>query len=130
VHDEIRNSHCITTADFPAWERGQGWICGYSRCGYGSEAAGNGYIWIAPPYISKDKNHPQFISQEISINQTRTYLEEACPKGNFTFQAMPYRNHTDSWILRDIPERKKLREWFRSVLDRSRAWGTALPSIP
>jgi hypothetical protein len=80
--------------------------------------------------LERLKNRPQFISREISIDQTRTYLEEACPKGNFTFQAMPYRNHTDSWILRDIPERKKLREWFRSVLDRSRTGGTALPSIP
>jgi len=24
----------------------------------------------------------------------------------------PYRNHTIGWVLRDIPERRRLRTWF------------------
>lgn len=75
--------------------------------------------------LGRLKNRPQFISHEISVDQTRTYLAEACPEGNFTFLAVPYRNHTDSWVLRDIPERRKLRRWFRDILkDRSKNIGS------
>jgi len=61
-------------------------------------------------------NRPQFISQEKSVAGTKTYLENACPSGNFTFQALPFPNHTDAWVLRDIPERKVIRDWFKQVL--------------
>lgn len=61
-------------------------------------------------------NRPQFISQEKSVDATKTYLENAFPSGNFTFQAMSFPNHTDSWVLRDIPERKLLQDWFNQVL--------------
>jgi len=67
--------------------------------------------------LGRLKNRPQFISHEVSVDQTRRYLEEACPNGAFTFQAVPYRNHTDSWVLRDIPERMRLRRWFQDVLE-------------
>jgi hypothetical protein len=36
--------------------------------------------------------------------------------GRFTFVDLPYRNHTDVWVLRDIPERRRLRQWVRDVL--------------
>jgi len=75
--------------------------------------------------LARLKNRSQFISHEIFVSQTRCYLKEACPQGDFTFLAIPYRNHTDSWVLRDIPERRQLREWFRGVLDRSA--GSRLP---
>lgn len=61
-------------------------------------------------------NRPQFISQENSIAATKAYLKSAFPTGRFTFQALPFQNHTDTWVLRDIPERKVLREWFSSNL--------------
>ncbi|MHC4744071.1 MAG: alpha/beta hydrolase family protein [Planctomycetota bacterium] len=66
--------------------------------------------------LARLRDRPQFISHEMSVEQTRNYLDELYPQGNFTFMALPYRNHTDSWVLRDIPERKQLREWFREVL--------------
>ena len=44
------------------------------------------------------------------------YLHEILPAGNFTFQAMSFGNHTDTWVLRDIPERRAVREWFSHVL--------------
>ena len=59
---------------------------------------------------------PQFISQERSVKATKTYLKEAFPSGNFTFLALPFADHTDQWVLRDIAERKILREWFENVL--------------
>jgi hypothetical protein len=34
----------------------------------------------------------------------------------FTFQAIRFRNHSDQWVLRDIPERQALRDWVRAVL--------------
>lgn len=60
-------------------------------------------------------NRPQFISQEKSIDATKTYLKEACPSGNFTFLALPFADHTDQWVLHDIPERKVLQEWFENA---------------
>lgn len=61
-------------------------------------------------------NRPQFISQEKSVDPTKTYLKKAFPSGNFTFLALPFADHTDQWVLRDIPERKILREWFENAL--------------
>lgn len=61
-------------------------------------------------------NKPQFISQEKSIDATKTYLKNTFPSGKFTFQALPFPNHTDTWVLCDIPERKKIRDWFDQVL--------------
>ena len=66
--------------------------------------------------LKRLKNRPQFISQEVSVEQTKRYLKEARPKGDFTFVALGYRNHTDSWVLRDTPERKAVRKWLQSVL--------------
>ena len=61
-------------------------------------------------------NRPQFISHEKSVDATKTYLESAFPTGNFTFQALSMPDHTDTWVLRDIPERKVIRDWFSEVL--------------
>ncbi|MCH2208893.1 MAG: hypothetical protein MK132_23940 [Lentisphaerales bacterium] len=63
---------------------------------------------------------PQFISRERSITETITetkkYLEKALPDGNFKFHALPFPDHTDTWVLRDIPERRVIRKWFKQVL--------------
>lgn len=61
---------------------------------------------------------PQFISHEESVDPTKQYLTKALPNGNFTFLALPFQTHTDAWVLRDIPERKTLREWFKNTLKR------------
>ena len=66
--------------------------------------------------IARLRNTPQFISHENNVSATRNYLKEVFPGGNFTFLALPFPNHTDAWVLRDIPERKIIREWFRNVL--------------
>ena len=60
---------------------------------------------------------PQWISHESSVAQTRKYLEQAYPAGNFQFQSMSFRAHVDTWVLRDIPERKEVREWFWGVVN-------------
>ena len=57
-------------------------------------------------------DRPQFISHEMSVHETETYLKTLAPLGHFTFQPLPFSNHTDTWVLRDIPERKVIRDWF------------------
>jgi hypothetical protein len=66
--------------------------------------------------LARLKGRPQFISQEGSIKGTQEYLKAACPDGRFTFAPIPYRNHTDAWTLRDIPERAALRAWLTEGL--------------
>jgi hypothetical protein len=66
--------------------------------------------------LARLKDRPQFISHEGSVASTQTYLKEACPGGRFTFVPLPYRNHTDAWTLRDIPERAALRKWLAEAL--------------
>jgi acetyl esterase/lipase len=61
-------------------------------------------------------HRPQFISNENDVNATRRYLMKAAPDGQFTFLALPFANHTDTWVLRDIPERKAVRQWLGNVL--------------
>jgi hypothetical protein len=96
----------------------RGFIChshydGVRKWGYaGSDRA------AAAERLKRLGDRPQFISHEGSVAVTRGYLENACPTGNFTFQTLPYRNHTDSWVLRDTQERKVVREWFWGVLGR------------
>ena len=60
-------------------------------------------------------NRPQWISQEASAEGTESYLREAGVVGDFTFVSMPFANHTDQWVLRDLPERKEAREWLKRV---------------
>jgi hypothetical protein len=66
--------------------------------------------------LNRLSKRPQFICQERSVSTTKDYLKEAYPDGQFTFKRLPFHNHTDTWVLRDIPERKVLREWFNSNL--------------
>jgi len=67
--------------------------------------------------IARLGNRPQFISHEKDVSAAQSYLKEVYPAGNFTFLALPFPNHTDTWVLRDIPERKLVREWFQNVLN-------------
>ncbi len=61
-------------------------------------------------------NRPEWVSHEGGTGQTETYLKGTGVKGEWTFVAMPYRNHTDAWVLRPIPERARLRAWLAEAL--------------
>jgi hypothetical protein len=63
---------------------------------------------------------PQFITQENSIDATREFLRQLAPSGNFTYLALPYPNHSDEWVLKDIPERATARAWLTRVIENSR----------
>jgi hypothetical protein len=66
--------------------------------------------------LNRLNNRPQFISHELSVAETRHYLAQVCPQGNFNFQVIPFVNHTDTWVLRDIPARRALRHWLNNIL--------------
>lgn len=62
---------------------------------------------------------PQFIIQEGGGTQaTEAWLKSTGIPGDWTFVPLPYRNHTDAWLLRDIPERRLAREWLARVVGR------------
>jgi hypothetical protein len=57
-----------------------------------------------------------FIAQEISTTNIQDYLKSTDVNAPFTFQTIPYRNHTSDWVLRDIPARRVLRTWLSEIL--------------
>lgn len=59
---------------------------------------------------------PQFISHEKSTQQTEAYLKESGFSGQFTFMALPYPNHSDEWVLKDIPQRSRARQWLQKIV--------------
>jgi hypothetical protein len=40
----------------------------------------------------------------------------AAPPNAFTLVPIPFANHSAAWVLRDIPERARAREWLRGVI--------------
>lgn len=59
---------------------------------------------------------PQWISHEASTAATETWIKGTGISGNWTFVAMPFPNHSSAWVLRDLPERRRLREWVEQVV--------------
>jgi hypothetical protein len=59
-------------------------------------------------------DRPLYITQEQSIAEIERYLEGS--KVNATIRVLPYLNHTDTWVLKNLPERAELREWLSQVL--------------
>jgi hypothetical protein len=66
--------------------------------------------------LKRLNGRPQFISHEGSTANTEEYLKQTGVAGDFTFVPIPFRNHSDAWVLRDIPERQRLRAWLALVL--------------
>jgi hypothetical protein len=59
-------------------------------------------------------DRPVYITQEQSVADIEKYLNNSAVKA--TVRALPYVNHTDEWVLKDIPERAELRAWLSKVL--------------
>lgn len=66
--------------------------------------------------LKRLNGRPQFISMEKSVEDIRKYVEGTGVQAPFTFQSIRFRNHSDQWVLRDVPERKAAREWLGKVL--------------
>jgi hypothetical protein len=70
-------------------------------------------------------HRPVFVSHEVydtepgtyNIVDTINYLAATSrPLDNFRFQIVPIRNHTDRWVLYDLPARQNLRRWLQDAL--------------
>ena len=62
---------------------------------------------------------PQFISNErpvVEKERIADHLTAVKPDGAFTFITLPFADHTEDWILRDLPARAQLRDWLQRVL--------------
>lgn len=59
-------------------------------------------------------DRPLYVTHEQSVADIEKYL--AGSKIKATVRALPYPNHTDEWVLKDIPERAELRTWLAKVL--------------
>lgn len=59
---------------------------------------------------------PQWISHEGSVDATREWLLSTGVAGDWTFAPVPFRNHSDRWVLRDLPLRARLREWWQALV--------------
>ncbi|WP_254507034.1 hypothetical protein [Anatilimnocola floriformis] len=71
--------------------------------------------------LARLNGRAQWISHEGTIAATEQFLKDSQPAnsqplGKFTFQALPFPNHTDTWLLRDIAPRTELRRWLREQL--------------
>lgn len=58
----------------------------------------------------------QFISHEGGTGPVEAWLNSTGVEGRWTFVPIPFRNHSADWVLRDLPERRRLREWLAAVL--------------
>lgn len=62
-------------------------------------------------------SRPQFICHEgAGSEDTRRYLAETMPGGNFTFVPTGFQNHNDAWMLRPSEARAKLRAWLNKLI--------------
>jgi hypothetical protein len=61
-------------------------------------------------------SRPQWISQEVTTAATEKWLQSTGLTGDWTFVPMPFPNHSAAWVLRDMPERQRLREWLARVI--------------
>ena len=79
--------------------------------------------------LERFKTRPQFISHELSVDDTRRYMESVVSTSQLTFLALPYPNHSDQWVLKDIPERQHVRKWLADVL-KQKLPSSELPKPP
>lgn len=95
----------------------RGFIChshydGVRNWGYaGSDRA------AALKRLERLAGRPQFISHESSTAETEKYLQQTGIRGEFTFVPLPFVEHTDVWVLRDVEPRRRLRAWLKKVLE-------------
>jgi hypothetical protein len=59
-------------------------------------------------------SRPQFITHELSVAAVTDFLKDSSIRT--TIVALPYPNHSDQWVLKDIPLRAQARQWLSDVL--------------
>lgn len=66
--------------------------------------------------LARLRGRASFIAQEVSTGDVEDYIRASDAVDPFTFQTLHFRNHTDAWVLHDIPERAALRAWIDELL--------------
>ena len=67
--------------------------------------------------VSFDQAETEYHLQPIQIwEKTRQFLLLNHPRGQFTFADFPWVNHGSACLLRDTPERRRMREWLARVI--------------
>ncbi len=64
--------------------------------------------------LHRFRGKPQLVMHETSVADAQAFLKSEEIKA--TFVTLPYPNHTDLWVLKDIPERTRVRAWLADVL--------------
>lgn len=78
------------------------------------------------PYAESDRDaalvrlkrlgsRPQFIAHEQNVDSIRGYLNATGVSAQWTFQAIPFRNHNAEWVLCDNPARDAARTWWKTA---------------
>jgi hypothetical protein len=84
---------------------------GVRRWGYsGDDAASAQERW------KRWKGRPLFASHEKTVAEIERFAKSCDLQA--TLMPLPFPNHSPEWVLKDIPERTKLREWLKEALKR------------
>lgn len=81
---------------------------GLRRWGYPEDDAD-----AARARLKRLAGRPQFVSHEESVEPARRFLAGV---PNTTLVALPWPNHAAEWVLKDVPERRKLRDWLKEAI--------------
>lgn len=108
-NDEIANLWCGFIAN--SHYDGERTTWGYPNCDEVS----------AKKRLQKLNGRPQLIIQERGgPSATKKYIESSGVEGDYTYLTISYRNHDLRWVLQDIPEREKLRNWVNKIVQTKR----------
>ncbi len=66
--------------------------------------------------LQRLRGREQWISHEGTVVETRRFIERSGAQAPLTFVAIPYANHSATWVLRNIPERQQARAWLARVI--------------
>ena len=65
------------------------------------------------PVLAHFERYPYFHG---STEKAKEFLTTNKVVGHFTFMDLPFPNHSDKWVLKDLEERKKVQAWFEKLI--------------
>ena len=66
--------------------------------------------------LGRLRGRPQWISHEEDVSQAGDFIQQSGVSSSFTLVPIPYPNHSAAWVLRDIPERVRARDWLQTAI--------------
>lgn len=71
--------------------------------------------------LKRLNGRPQFIcAEKEGTAKSKNHIRQSGIQGDFTFMDIPIRNHTNTWALYDLEERKIMRTWLFEVIQKNR----------